>query len=191
MRHILMIDNFDSFTHNLIQLIEESGVPHQLNMINNQTEVALAPIGVDSVIISPGPGLPSESGNLMQLIDFYAGWTSMLGICLGHQAIAEFYGAKIRPLIYPAHGIASPIQFDQHEDLFNGIEQNFVCGRYHSWVIDEATLPEEFIVTARDSEGSIMAIAHKTRAIKGLQFHPESYMTLNGKQIIRNWLNES
>ncbi len=190
MQQILLIDNFDSFTHNLIQLIEESGVPHNLSIITNDTETFLAPMGVDKVLISPGPGLPNESGNLMQLIDYYAGWTSMLGICLGHQAIAMYYGAKLKQLKHSMHGIGSPIEFIENESLFNGIDQNFICGRYHSWVIDESTLPSELLVTALDEEGNIMAFSHKELTIKGLQFHPESYMTQFGSQMILNWLSE-
>jgi anthranilate synthase component 2 len=190
MLQILLIDNYDSFTHNLVQLIEESGIPHNLNIITNDIDLSLAPIGVDKVIISPGPGLPQEAGNLLQLIEFYADWSSVLGICLGHQAIAMYFGAKLRQLNHSAHGVASPFEHIENESLFKGIDKNFICGRYHSWVIDEATLPDKLYVTARDSDNNIMAVSHKYLPIKGLQFHPESYMTQFGKQIIRNWLSE-
>jgi anthranilate synthase component 2 len=190
MQQILLIDNYDSFTYNLVQLITESGVPHNLIIVSNDIDLTQLPAGIDKVIISPGPGLPQESGNLMKLIAYYANNTDLLGICLGHQAIATHFGAKLRQLQTAAHGIGSVVTHDKNDDIFDGVSTSFLCGRYHSWVIDEDSLPPDLIISARDITGNIMAIHHKVLPVKGLQFHPESYITTEGSQIIKNWLTK-
>lgn len=188
MKRVLLIDNYDSFTYNLVQLVRESGVNHQLSLIMNDVDPADVKKDFDKVILSPGPGLPDESGNLMQFIAEFAGKTDLLGICLGHQALAMHFGAKLRQSKHPAHGMASTVNVCQTDTLFSGLPSAFVCGRYHSWMIDETSLPDSLEVTARDENGNIMAIRHKSHSISGLQFHPESYMTQNGRTMMRNWL---
>jgi anthranilate synthase component 2 len=188
MKRVLLIDNYDSFTYNLVQLVRESGVSHELSLIRNDADPADFVMHFDKVILSPGPGLPDESGNLMQFIAEFAGITDLLGICLGHQALAMHFGAKLRQSKHPAHGIASTVNVCQADTLFKDMPSEFVCGRYHSWVIDEASLPSCLEITARDEAGNIMSVRHKTLLISGLQFHPESYITQHGMMMIRNWL---
>ena len=190
MQQILLIDNYDSFTYNLVQLLSESGVPHNLIIVSNDVDLAQLPTGIDKVIISPGPGLPQESGNLMKLIAYYANNTDLLGICLGHQAIAMHFGAKLRHLQFAAHGIGSVVTHDKRDPIFKDVPVSFVSGRYHSWVIDETSLPTDLIISARDETENIMAFYHKSLTINGLQFHPESYITKEGSQIIKNWLTK-
>ena len=189
MQRILLIDNFDSFTFNLVQLLRESGVPHQLNIVTNDVDLSLLPTKVDKVIISPGPGLPHESGKLMSLLGFFAGKCPVLGICLGHQAIALHYGGKLIQLEQSAHGQLSEVDIiGRQDDIFRNIGTDFLCGRYHSWVVDPETLPDELRITAVDRQGNIMALKHREFDITGLQFHPESYMTPEGGRMINAWL---
>ncbi len=188
MKEILLIDNYDSFTYNLVQLIHESGVNHRLTIVFNDVPLASLRRDFDKVILSPGPGLPQESGLLMHYIHFFAGKTALLGICLGHQAIGLYYGATLKHLGHPSHGIQSRVKLLTKEDLFIGLPDQLSCGRYHSWGIDHNQIPECLEVTAVDEHKTIMAIRHKTDKSYGLQFHPESYMTQSGVLMIRNWL---
>ena len=188
MKRVLLIDNYDSFTYNLVQLVRESSVKHELSLIRNDAEPAEVGLHFDKVILSPGPGLPEESGNLMKFIAHFAGKTDLLGICLGHQALAMHFGAKLCQSKHPAHGVDSVVSICLPDILFKNLPSEIVCGRYHSWMIDEASLPSCLEVTARDESGNIMAIRHKTLSISGLQFHPESYMTHHGRMMIQNWL---
>ena len=152
----------------------------------------------DKIILSPGPGLPSEAGLLLPLIKRYAASKSILGVCLGHQAIGEVFGGKLVNLSKVYHGVASPVQIlprDSREvspspDLFNGIENGFMAGRYHSWVVDPKGFPNVLEVTATDSNGHIMALRHKEYDVLGVQFHPESVLTPAGENIMRNWLSQ-
>jgi anthranilate synthase component 2 len=188
MLRILLIDNYDSFTYNLVQLIAESGIPHYLTIVPNDISIDQLPEITDKVIISPGPGLPEESGNLMQLIAHYATTTDLLGICLGHQALAIHFGATLKQLQHCAHGIGSFVTQIEKDSIFEGVSPSFVSGRYHSWIIDEDNLTPDLVISARDEDGNIMAFYHKSLPIHGLQFHPESFITNEGRQIIRNWL---
>jgi anthranilate synthase component II len=189
--HILLIDNYDSFTYNLVQLLKESGVPHRLSILPNTVNNEMLPSDVDKVMLSPGPGIPHESGNLMELVSHFAPTTPMLGICLGHQALALFFGCKLKHTNICFHGFAGETFVSAEGDyLFGGIPASFVCGRYHSWLIDPESLGHDIEVTATDPWGNIMSIRHRNLDIRGLQFHPESYMTAFGARMIANWLKK-
>lgn len=194
MRKILLLDNYDSFTYNLVQIVEEI-VGSQIDVRRNN-EIELADVaGYDKIILSPGPGIPEEAGILLPLIKAYAASKSIFGVCLGHQAIGEVFGGKLTNLTQVFHGIKSEIKLSaniqqsiyQH-DWFLHLPSTIDVGRYHSWVIDETTVPDELEVTAYDHAGMIMAIRHKDFDVQGVQFHPESVLTPMGKTMIENWL---
>jgi len=188
MKKILIIDNYDSFTFNLVQYVSEWQGSNVTVAKNDHVELDSLS-GFDGIILSPGPGLPEESGKLMKVFD-HAGATPILGVCLGHQAIGLYFGAQLRQLDKVYHGVDSAIHIlSENEDLFTGIDSGFRAGRYHSWVIDEDSIggcPLE--VTCRDSEGIIMGVRHRDLHIHGVQFHPESVMTPDGRRIIANFL---
>jgi anthranilate synthase component II len=187
--NILLIDNYDSFTFNLVQLLRESGVEHQLTIVKNNIDLSDLPANIDKVLISPGPGLPAESGNLTDLLKQLIPVYPMLGICLGHQALAECFGGKLIRQGKTYHGYRSQVYYQGQTDyIFEQVPDGFICGRYHSWLVDHKSLPAELEVTAFDSEGHIMAIRHRDLDIRGVQFHPESYMSAHGGLIILNWL---
>ena len=144
----------------------------------------------DKILLSPGPGLPSEAGLMPEIIRQFSSTKSILGICLGMQAIGEFAGAKLKNLSTVKHGLSEPIVHLENDNIFRNIPVSFNVGRYHSWVIDEIDLPKELIITARDREGNIMAIQHRRMMLRGIQFHPESILSQFGKEIIENWLAE-
>jgi anthranilate synthase component 2 len=185
---ILVFDNYDSFTYNLVHLVEKVGKV-KTDVYRNDA-IALEDVAAyDKIILSPGPGLPSEAGLLVPLIREYANTKSILGVCLGHQAIAEAFGGKLQNLSTVFHGVATPCTLSKEGlPLFRGLPANIEVGRYHSWVIDEKELPGDLEVTARDDNNFIMAIQHKTYDLQGVQFHPESVLTPQGETIIRNWL---
>lgn len=186
--NILIFDNYDSFTYNLVHLIEEIG-GHQLSVFRNDEIPLEKVVDFDKIILSPGPGVPAEAGLLLPLIESYASQKSILGVCLGHQAIAEAFGAKLSNLESVYHGIATTIHQTEVESLlFEGLGDTFEVGRYHSWVVNEDSIPNELQVTARDEQGYIMAFQHEKFDVQGVQFHPESVLTPDGLQIMRNWL---
>ena len=184
---VLLVDNHDSFTWNLAQYLEQLGVDLtvRLNDVLSVDE-ALAP-GPDAVVISPGPGRPENSGITLDLVRRCAGSTPLLGVCLGHQAIAQAFGAAIVPAPTLMHGKTSPIEHDG-DGLFAGLPSPFDATRYHSLVVDPATLPREFTVTANTAEGVIMGIRHRRWPLWGVQFHPESILTVEGMTLLRNFL---
>ncbi|MBD1393626.1 anthranilate synthase component II [Mucilaginibacter glaciei] len=189
MKKILIIDNYDSFTYNLVHLVNEIGLQCEV-WRNDKFDIA----DVDAfshIILSPGPGIPSEAGLLLEVIEKYAPTKSMFGVCLGQQAIAEVFGGKLYNLPQPMHGIATPIKVtDAGEQLFIGLPETFKVGRYHSWVV-EKDLPEVLEITAIDEQdGSVMALRHKTYDVRGVQFHPESVLTEYGKEMMQNWLKD-
>lgn len=185
---IVIIDNYDSFTYNLVSLVHEvAGIRPEV-LRNDQFELGALDV-FDKIILSPGPGLPADAGLLLPVIKTYANKKSILGVCLGHQAIGEVFGAKLKNIERVFHGVATPARRLLPDPLFDGIDESFEIGRYHSWVIDPATLPSELEVLAIDDEGNIMAIRHRDLDIKGVQFHPESILTPAGKQLMENWLN--
>lgn len=186
---LLLIDNYDSFTYNLVQLLRESGVAHQLHIVHNDLPLSELPLRIDKVMIGPGPGIPEESGNLMTMIAALAPTKPILGICLGHQALALHFGAKMGQLSHCFHGadhILTKTNFAAK--IFQDVPEKFVAGRYHSWVVAADSLPESLLPTAFDEQGNLMAFRHKYLPIDALQFHPESYITEFGQRMISNWL---
>ena len=190
---ILVFDNYDSFTYNLVHLIEK--ILHVQVQVHRNDQITLDEVeGYDKIILSPGPGIPEEAGLLLPLIKRFAATKSILGVCLGHQAIGEAFGAKLVNLDQVFHGIATPIQLTkelyttQQGNIFNMFPVSFEVGRYHSWVVDKKGLPDCLEITAEDEHGFIMAMKHKTFDVTGVQFHPESVLTPSGEQLMRNWL---
>ena len=184
---ILLLDNYDSFTFNLVHIVKELG--YEIDVVRND-KIALETVDAyDKILLSPGPGIPEEAGILLPLIERYAPTKSILGVCLGEQAIGQVFGAKLINLQEVYHGISSVIDVVADEPLFKGMGNPFMGGRYHSWVVDPENLPECLEVTAIERESrQIMALRHKEYDVKGIQFHPESVLTPNGKTIIENWL---
>ncbi len=194
---ILVFDNYDSFTYNLVHLVEKI-IGEKVDVFRND-QIPLENVQIyDKIILSPGPGLPSEAGMLLPLIKQYAASKSILGVCLGHQAIGEVFGGRLTNLAKVYHGVASPVKIisqnprnvSVNADLFSGIPDGFLAGRYHSWVIDPDGFPKSLEVTATDASGHIMALRHKNFDVLGVQFHPESVLTPFGEQIMRNWLEK-
>lgn len=193
---ILVFDNYDSFTYNLVHLVEKL-IHGKVDVFRND-EIAMEKVkAYDKIILSPGPGIPSEAGMLLPLIKEYAPGKSILGVCLGHQAIGEAFGATLTNLSTVYHGVATKINLinnsndassPSRDTLFRNLPDSIEVGRYHSWVVDEKNFPEELAITARDANGYIMALQHKQYDVQGVQFHPESVLTPDGETIISNWL---
>ncbi len=186
---ILILDNYDSFTYNLVQYIEEE-TGEDVDVFRND-EISLDEVAkYDLIVLSPGPGIPSEAGIMPALISRYAKEKAILGVCLGHQAIGEAFGGALINLEQVHHGIETEMTRTKADDVvFADIPVKFNAGRYHSWVIDPETLPEELEITATGEYGGIMALQHRQYPIFGVQFHPESIMTEHGRRMIRNVLN--
>ena len=183
----IIIDNYDSFTYNLSHLLKELGA--NVTVVRNDKFRIEDLEKYDKIVLSPGPGIPSEAGLMPQVIKAYAGRKPILGICLGHQAIGEAFGAKLLNIGNVVHGVATPAHLTAQDYLFEGLPTDLEVGRYHSWVVDENGLPECLEVTSRSDDGYIMSMRHKEYDIRGIQYHPESVLTPNGKDIIKNWLN--
>ncbi|MGN1246391.1 MAG: anthranilate synthase component II [Muribaculaceae bacterium] len=184
--NILIFDNYDSFTYNIVHAVRELGFAPD---IYRNDCIALADIDrYEKIILSPGPGLPSESGILPDLLKHYAATKSILGVCLGHQAIGECFGAKLRNLDCVMHGLQTPIKLCDDDYIFAGLPEVFPAGRYHSWVVDKADFPADLVITAEDEKGEIMALRHASLDVHGIQFHPESILTPDGIKIINNFL---
>ncbi|MDD4490820.1 MAG: aminodeoxychorismate/anthranilate synthase component II [Paludibacter sp.] len=186
---ILVFDNYDSFTYNIVHALKKLGYNDVEVQRNDQ--IALAEIArFDKIILSPGPGVPSDSGILLDLIKTYAASKSILGICLGEQAIAEAFGGKLINLPEVHHGVTSEIQVLENDVLFNNLPEKMTVGRYHSWAVEKESMPDCLKVTAVDESGMIMALAHKQFDVRGVQFHPESVLTPEGEEMLRNWLEQ-
>ncbi len=184
---ILVLDNYDSFTYNLVYILRQEAI--EVDVIRNDKITAGEAQKYDGILLSPGPGIPKEAGNMPQIIKECSGKTPILGICLGHQAIAEYLGAELINRDEVLHGMQTPIlKTPQQSAILEGIEDTFLAGRYHSWEVGMKKLPEEIKVTAIDEEGSIMALEHEEKSLYGLQFHPESVMTLTGRKMIKNFI---
>ena len=187
---ILVFDNYNSFTYNLVHQIKELGY-HDVDVRRNDC-IALNEVeAYDKIFLSPGPGIPSESGLLLPLIKRFAPSKSILGVCLGHQAIAEAFGAKLTNLENVYHGVDSSIEIIENDYIFNELPPVLKVGRYHSWIVSKEQLPDEIQITAIDEDGEIMALKHYTYDIHGVQFHPESVLTPQGIKIISNFLLNS
>lgn len=186
---IVIIDNYDSFTYNLSHLVKELGA--EVTVLRNDCFQLTDLETYDKILLSPGPGIPQEAGLLLEVIRTYAGKKPILGVCLGEQAIGEVFGGKLTNLSKVYHGIQSPIRLTASDYLFEGLPEEILVGRYHSWVVDQKGFPDVLEVTAVSQEGYIMAIRHKNFDIRGIQFHPESVLTPDGKRIISNWLNHA
>ena len=184
---LLVLDNYDSFTYNLVHLIEKvSEIP--FDVIRNDKISIEAVKAYDKILLSPGPGLPKDAGIMPELIKQYGSSKSILGVCLGLQAIGEAYGGSLKNLETVFHGIATPINIILEDIIFNGCPKTFTVGRYHSWVINNNQLPTELQITATDEQGNIMALKHRTHDVRGVQFHPESILSEYGEMMIHNWL---
>lgn len=189
MMRILIIDNYDSFVFNIVQLIKETAYKPLFDVVKNDAIPFDTLNHYQGIILSPGPGIPSEAGDLMKLIDLCATTHSILGICLGHQAIIEYFEGKIINLRTPMHGHRSYLTItDSTDSLFRNIKDGTAIGRYHSWSADKSSLPACLTVSSYDEEGNVMSVKHNNLPIHGLQFHPESYISECGSSIINNWL---
>ena len=184
---IVIIDNDDSFTYNLAHLVKELGA--QVTVLRNDRFQLDLLADYDKILLSPGPGIPSEAGLMPEVIRRYAGVKPILGICLGEQGIGEAFGGKLINLTSVFHGVQTPCWQVACDYLFEGLPDEFPVGRYHSWVVDADTLPADLECLAVSPEGQVMALRHRSMDIRGLQFHPESVLTPDGARIISNWLN--
>ncbi len=184
---IIIIDNYDSFTYNLSHLVKQLGAEVTVWRNDQFTLSQLEPF--DKIILSPGPGIPSEAGLLLDVIKTYAGRKPILGVCLGHQAIGEVFGGQLVNLSDVFHGVATEGTQLGNDPIFSGLPRRITMGRYHSWVVSRDGFPECLEVTAESDEGQIMALRHKHYDIHGIQFHPESVLTPDGSRIISNWLH--
>lgn len=187
---ILVLDNYDSFTYNLVHIIKELGYGQQMTIARND-KITLDEVNAyDKILLSPGPGIPDEAGILKSLIKTYASSKSILGICLGHQAIAEVFGAELFNMKEVKHGMSGQINVLYNENyLFKGIPTSFIGAHYHSWAVKKESIASPLSITAKDDQGLIMGLRHQEYDVQGLQFHPESIMTENGSTIIKNWIN--
>lgn len=182
----VIIDNYDSFTYNLAHLVKELGT--EVDVLRNDKFELEELEKYDKIILSPGPGIPEEAGLLLEVIRTYAGRKPILGVCLGEQAIGQAFGGKLTNLSEVFHGIQTNVKIKNKDYIFSGLPTEIPVGRYHSWVVDTEEFPEELVITAISSEGQIMALKHQKYDVHGIQFHPESVLTPDGKQIVGNWL---
>ncbi len=186
---VLIVDNYDSFTYNLAQVVEQCGVP-DLKIVKCDMLDLMEAGEYQKILISPGPGLPHDYPILSRILELYSSTKSILGVCLGHQAIAEFFGAKLINLDQVYHGVSKKINILNKADyLFDNIPDGFDGGLYHSWAVSDEHFPDELEITSKAEDGTIMSLSHKTFDVKGVQFHPESIMTESGIRLIMNWIN--
>lgn len=185
--NIVIIDNYDSFTYNLSHQLKALGA--QVDVVRNNAFQMYRLEPYDKIVLSPGPGIPEEAGLLNDVIRRYAGRKPILGVCLGHQAIAEVFGGRLENLRTVYHGVQTPTHIINHDYLFEHLPETFEAGRYHSWVVSQSGLPDSLEVTAISDDGHIMALRHRTYDVRGIQFHPESILTPEGARILQNWLN--
>lgn len=186
---LLLLDNYDSFTYNLLHVVKELGAADVVVACNDRIDLEEVE-AFDRIILSPGPGVPEEAGMLLPVIRRYAPTKSILGVCLGHQAIGEAFGARLENLREVYHGMQTPVTLTGSDRIFEGMGRVFPVGRYHSWVVARKGFPDCLEITAESKEGHIMALRHREYDVHGIQFHPESVMTPQGKDIIRNFLTD-
>jgi anthranilate synthase component 2 len=187
---ILILDNYDSFTYNLLHYVQDI-TNAKIDVIRND-KISIEEINhYDGIILSPGPGLPSDTGVMCDLIKKYGSSKKILGVCLGHQAIAEVYGAKLENMLEVMHGVSSKVQIlEKEEKLFAGLPRYIEVGHYHSWVVSKDHFPDCLQITSVDAKDQIMSLRHKNYNVCGIQFHPESILTPYGKEMIRNWIGK-
>ena len=189
MGKLLILDNYDSFTYNLVQLVEQQG-QWNFDVIKND-KISLEEVNTyEKILLSPGPGLPSKAGLMPQILTAYASSKSILGVCLGHHAIAEAFGGNLYNFSQPVHGIQRKTTVLEDDILFKNLPQTIEVGLYHSWAVDKENFPKDLLITALSEKGVIMALKHKTYDVRGVQFHPESIMTAYGREMVWNWLNK-
>lgn len=186
---ILVIDNYDSFTYNLVYILRE--LHDQVDVYRND-KISLEQVAeYDKILLSPGPGIPSEAGIMLDVVKEYAPSKSIMGVCLGHQGIGEVFGATLENMSDVLHGISDKVMVTDSQDrIFRNLPHQFKVGRYHSWTVIPNTVPATMTITAVDEQGRVMGLAHKTYDVKGVQFHPESVLTEHGKEMLRNWLDQ-
>ncbi|MCF8230983.1 MAG: aminodeoxychorismate/anthranilate synthase component II [Bacteroidales bacterium] len=187
MQKVLLIDNYDSFTYNLVELLKQAGC--EVTVMKNDRVEEEKLRSFDKIILSPGPGLPSDAAQMVSIIKKYYREKCFLGVCLGHQGIAEAFGAKLKRMAAVMHGEKTTARVVEKDTLFGELPRSFEIGHYHSWTVSDENLPDELLVTMRDENDEIMALKHRRYHLWGVQFHPESIMTPTGKQIIRNFLS--
>lgn len=185
---ILVIDNYDSFVYNIIHIIRELGYGDDLTIVRNDKMPIEEVEKYDKILLSPGPGIPSEAGILHEVVRRYGATKSIFGVCLGHQGISEVYGADLYNLDEVMHGLSTVTNVINDDILFEGLPESFLTGRYHSWAVNPSSDLSNLVVTSTDINGTIMSIRHKEYDVRGVQFHPESVLTENGKKMIENWL---
>ena len=183
---VVIIDNYDSFTYNLSHLVKELGA--EVTVVRNDQFRLEELEEYNKIILSPGPGIPSEAGLLLDVIRTYAGRKPILGVCLGHQAIGEVFGARLENLSNVFHGVATPCHIVADDPVFSGIFRDITIGRYHSWVVSREGFPDCLEITAESDEGQIMALRHRELNVRGIQFHPESVLTPDSKRMLQNWM---
>ncbi len=188
MKKILVIDNYDSFTYNLVHILRELGLDSQMVIRRNDQFEIDEVAGFDQILLSPGPGVPKDAGLMPSVIKRYASEKNILGVCLGHQAIGEAFGSLLFNLPQVYHGMVTPIEVVAGDPLFAGLPKSFNVCRYHSWVIDKNSLASDLMITSVAENGNIMSVKHKKYNVRGVQFHPESIMTEHGIQLMKNWI---
>lgn len=189
MKKIFVIDNYDSFTFNLVHILRELGYSDDMRVVRNDMFDLAEVESYEYILLSPGPGVPKDGGLMPQVIEKYASSKNILGVCLGHQAIGEAFGSTLFNLPQVYHGMVTPIDVVAEDQLFTGLPQNFNVCRYHSWVIDKASISEDLTITSVAETGNIMSVKHKEYNVRGVQFHPESIMTEHGVQLMKNWIS--
>jgi len=183
---VAVIDNYDSFTYNLVHYLEDLNV--EVTVFRNDEFELLDLEKFEKILLSPGPGIPDEAGLLKEVIKKHAPTKSILGVCLGLQAIGEVFGGKLYNLEKVYHGVSTKIFIKEKDSIFNNLPNELYVGRYHSWVLSNKNLPIDLIITSTDENGQIMSLKHSVYDVRGLQFHPESILTVHGKQILKNWI---
>ncbi len=186
---IVMIDNYDSFTYNLYQYLMMLGARVQVVRNDRITVQEVQKLDPEAIVISPGPGRPEDAGISVALIEAFSGKIPVLGVCLGHQAIAIAFGGQLKNLKNVLHGVSRPTYIIDSSGIYKGIGDTLMCGRYHSWVVDKDIFPENLLITAYDEHNEIMSMRHRLYDVTGVQYHPESILTENGKVLLKNWLN--
>jgi anthranilate synthase component 2 len=185
---ILVLDNYDSFVYNIVHILRSLGYTESLEIFRNDKISLEAVASYDKILLSPGPGIPSEAGIMLDIVRKYGDTKSILGVCLGHQGIGEVFGASLVNLPEVYHGLSIPTNIIAPDEIFQEVPDRFLCGRYHSWAVDPESDLANMIITAVDDAGNIMALRHKKYNVRGVQFHPESVLTEHGKKILANWM---